>query len=175
MKVLLIKKFNCFIIPFLFLISLAVSIKIIRELGYGITYQATPSMPKGFYLIEPAKTIKKGDIVIFRPPKSTLNFLLKHKWIPNSGLLMKHIVAVFGDKVVEQKGTIWINNQKTGPVYKYYAPGKILPNSNFQGVLQPHQYLLMSTRIKRSFDGRYFGPVSGKDIVGKAIPLTGIK
>lgn len=156
----------------LLLAVLAVIIFWIKSQGYFITYQVTPSMQQGFYLVKPLNgKIKRGEIVIFTPPPKTLNFLQNHHWLPNDDLMLKHVFGIPGDKVWQKSGFVWINNTKIAPVYKFYAKGKLLPNSNFCGVLDNSEYLLMSTKIKRSFDGRYFGPVNRKKIIGRAIFL----
>jgi conjugative transfer signal peptidase TraF len=147
------------------LLYLAVSFLKIR--GYFFTYQVTASMPKGFYLVKPG-LIRRNDIVVFSPPKPTLEFLRQERWIPKDGLLMKYVVGMPGDYVCQKEGSIWLNQRIVGPVYKFYAPGKILPNAKFCGRLLENEYLLVSTKISRSFDGRYFGPINYAQIKGRA-------
>lgn len=141
---------------------LAGAVHMIKKSGFGITYQVTPSMPKGFYFIKPVQNIKHNDIVIFYPPPKALHFLSQNHLIPHSGLLMKYVFAVPGDKICKHNYAIWINSHYIAPVYQL----KNLPNKQFCRVLKNNEYLLMSTNVNRSFDGRYFGPVNKKDIIG---------
>jgi conjugative transfer signal peptidase TraF len=161
-------RFKPLIFAFIFLLSIACLVKIVQNLGYGFSYAATTSMPKGWYFISPPKTLTRKDIVLFYPPEITRQFLQEHKWGPSSGLLLKYVKGIPGDEVCIRKQAIWINKVKIAPIYAYYAPGKLLPHSNFCGILAANQYLLMSTYIARSFDGRYFGPVQRAQIIGKA-------
>lgn len=167
-----IKKFSCYCNIIFFaaiaLISLKYGVAELQQKGYGITYQVTSSMPKGLYLITPAKNLSRGDIVLFKPPNKVLSFLVKHKWLPHSGLMMKYVIATPHDYVCQKQGWIFINHKKIAPVYKEYAIGKKLANTHFCSKLTTQQYLLMSTRNKHSFDGRYFGPVNKNRIIGKA-------
>jgi conjugative transfer signal peptidase TraF len=150
------------------LIALQYGLTYIKNAGYLLTYQVTTSMPKGFYLVTPSKHFHRGDIVLFRPPKKFMAFMLQKKWLPKSGLMLKYVIGVPGDYICQNKKWIYINHRQVAPIFYEYAPGKKLPNSHFCGKLAQHQYLLMSTRLKRSFDGRYFGPVSDDKIIGIA-------
>lgn len=150
------------------LVALQYGLTYIKNAGYLLTYQVTTSMPKGFYWINPSKHLHRDDIVLFRPPKKFLAFLLQKKWLPKNGLMLKYVIGVPGDYVYQNKKWIYINHHQIAPIFYEYAPGEKLPNNHFCGKLVQHQYLLMSTRLKRSFDGRYFGPVSDNKIIGKA-------
>ncbi|MGD9153313.1 MAG: signal peptidase I [Gammaproteobacteria bacterium] len=140
----------------------------LKKRGFLLTYQVTASMPKGFYFIKPSQHFHRRDIVLFKPPEKFLHFLLQKKWLPKNGLMLKYVVGIPGDYVCQNKKWIYINNQKIAPIYQEYKPGKKLPNNCFCGKLKKHQYLLMSTKLKNSFDGRYFGPVNDDRIIGKA-------
>ena len=150
---------------------LALITSIIKKSGYHLTYSATPSMPKGFYLILPIKKITRYDIVEFTPPSNVLDFIKKKRWVPQSGLVIKQVFAIPNDHVCIRNQAIWINGNKVGKVYKFYDKNKLLPQTKICGKLEADQYLLLSTKNERSFDGRYFGAVSSKRISGKAIPL----
>jgi conjugative transfer signal peptidase TraF len=160
------KKFYPVIISILILMIIASFVWLLKTKGYRLVYQVTPSMTKGFYFIKPVKIIKRSDIVLFKPPKKTLSFLLRHHWLPHDGLMLKYVFAVPGDYVCQKENAIWINHKKIAPVYRYYAAKKSLPNNHFCGKLKANQYLLMSTKAKRSFDGRYFGPINRNRIIG---------
>ncbi|MBU0455777.1 MAG: signal peptidase I [Pseudomonadota bacterium] len=147
---------------------LAAIVFYIHRTGYRIFYQPTPSMKQGWYFVTPPKHFMRGAIVVFTPPTKTLHFLYQHHWVPNSGLLMKRIVAAPGDRVCVKQGRVWINHRKFASVYRYYAPHRALPQNDFCGILPTNYYFLMSTRVRRSFDSRYFGPISAKAIVGNA-------
>ncbi|MEM9243049.1 MAG: signal peptidase I [Pseudomonadota bacterium] len=166
-----IGKFNYLFIALLFLLIVYLLICLIRWLGYGFSYQASMSMPKGLYFVMPAKQLKRDDIVIFHPPRVAQEFLAKHPWGPPNNVLMKVVMGVPGDKVCKREHGVWINGQYIAPVFSEYAPGKALLNLAFCEILPAKHYLLMSTHVRRSFDGRYFGPVTKAEIIGKAIKV----
>ena len=155
----------------IFIVFLATVVSVIKKAGYRITYSVTPSMPQGFYLIVPSKKIARYDTVEFMPPQAALDFARDLHWVPKSGFIIKYVFAIPGDEVCVRNEAIWINDKKTGKVYRFYAFGKLLPQTKICGKLADGQYLLMSTKRERSFDGRYFGPVSSRNILGRAIPI----
>lgn len=144
----------------------------IKKLGYGVTYQSSSSMPKGFYFVEPVKQIHRLDRVLFYPPEKFLKFAKYHHWIPHGGLLMKYVMAMPGDMVCKKNGFFWIRHRKIGKVYRYYAPQKLLPSRPFCGILKNNQYLLVSTKNPHSFDSRYFGPIDRQSIIGTCRKVT---
>ena len=150
--------------------SIAVAVSVIKALGYHITYSATASMPRGFYLIVPIKKINRYDIVEFIPPLLGLTFLHNQRLVPQSGLLLKYVFAIPGDNVCVRNDAIWVNDRKIGKVYRMIE-GRLLPQTKICGKLEDGQYLLLSNKRPRSFDGRYFGIVAARNILGRAIPV----
>lgn len=139
----------------------------LKKMGYGLTYQPTASMPRGFYWIFPPRDLKKNDIVLFRPPWRFRKFLLSHHFIPDSGILMKYVAGVPGDEVCNQQGVLTINHRTLAPLYQFYEGIKPLPRKAFCQRLKDNQYLLISLKENHSFDGRYMGSTNKNDILGK--------
>jgi signal peptidase I len=128
-------------------------------------------MPQGFYLIIPTKKIVLHDIVEFTPPSSVLDFIKEKHWVPKSGLIIKYVFAIPYDHVCIRNQALSINGKRIGRVYKFYGENKLLPQTKICGKLKEDQYLLLSTKSERSFDGRYFGVVSSREILGRAVPI----
>jgi conjugative transfer signal peptidase TraF len=155
----------------LLLALLASIVSLLKSLGFGITYAVSYSVPNGWYLLIPATTIKRYNIVQFKPPEATVTFLQKLHWAPKNALLVKYVYGLPGDFVCNKNASIWINNKLLGPIYNADKHGNALPKTNFCGKLPPEQYILLSTHINNSFDSRYFGPINRANIKSKAIPL----
>jgi conjugative transfer signal peptidase TraF len=142
-----------------------------KILGYGFSIQTSNSMPKGIYFIAPIQSIHRGDVIVFKPPQAIDQFLIQHHWVPESGILMKNVFGVPGDFVCKKNHFVFINGEKTAYVFDEYLPNKKLPNQPFCAKLKTNEYLLMSTRVKRSFDGRYFGIIHREAMMGAATKL----
>ena len=171
MRKLFFKKLKPVIIALAIILILQLLVVTLKKSGYGITYSKSKSMPQGWYLIVSAKNLQRNDIVVFLPPKNTRDFLSQKHWGPKSNLLLKHVMGMPGDLVCNRNHYLWINQQKIAPLLVFYAPHKKLPQNDFCRKLANDEYLLLSTKITRSFDGRYFGPIKRENIMGKAIPL----
>ena len=143
----------------------------VRKSGYGLSYQVSASMPEGWYLLQPVSNLKKGEVVVFEPPHFAKKFLQVHHWLPDNGVMMKHVMGVPGDFVCKHNGAIFLDHHRLAKVYRYYEPGKLLPTREFCGKVPPQHYLLMSTTVENSYDGRYFGLVDSKSIFGEARKL----
>ena len=154
------------------LIALALFAVIASQFHFRLTYQYSKSMPKGWYFIEPLPThIHRGDILVFTPPKSIQPFLYHHKWINEHTWMMKRALGLPGDFVCTRDQTLFINHQVIGKILTEYKPGFVLPQLPLCQKLAPNHFMMISTYIKRSFDSRYFGPVTRSNLYGKAIPL----
>ena len=169
------EKFLPLLVSLLFIALLAGLVLSIKKSGYHLIYSPTPSMPIGFYFVMPTKKIKKMDIVEFTPPKDVLQFVRENRWVPKRGKIIKYVFALPGDKVCIKNDELWINNEKICKIHKYYDENKLLPQTKFCGKLKDDQYLLLSTKNERSFDGRYFGPIEKQKITGRAVPILTIK
>ena len=142
-----------------------VLIWVIHELGYGFSYQDTASMPIGWYITYPLPVhLDHGQVVVFDPPKSAEALMIKNHWIHKNQKLMKKVYATPGDWVCTDCNEVEVNHHKIARVYEDYAPHKPLPHWKYCGFLPDGEYLLMSTRVAKSFDGRYFGPTKRNQI-----------
>lgn len=169
MKNFSLKNLRPITIVLVVILTLQLMVLTLKKSGYGITYTKSSSMPQGWYLVVPAKNLQRNDIVVFLPPKNTRDFLSQQHWGPKNNLLLKYVMGLPGNLACKYNHYLWINQQKIAPLLVFYAPHKKLPQNNFCRQLTNDEYLLLSTKITRSFDGRYFGPVKRENIMGKAI------
>ncbi len=165
------KKFLPLLLSLAFIGTLALTVIFVKKAGYHVVYTATKSVPRGLYLIVPIKKIARFDLIEFVPPKAAYDFAKKNRWLPQNGTMIKYVFAVPGDHILIDNQEILVNHKKVGRIYKFYAPNKLLPQTKICGRLQVDQYLLLSTKSERSFDGRYFGLVTLPNILGKAYPI----
>lgn len=153
------------------LVLFSVAILILRSIGFGLSYQDSTSMPEGWYLTYPIVSLKKGDIVIFEPPKVLDQFMIKRHWIDKGMNMLKPIRAMAGDRVCIKHHHLFINEMRVAPVFKEDTHGKPLPHLTLCEILKPGAFLLISTKIPNSFDSRYFGPVPRSRLIAKAVKL----
>lgn len=108
---------------------------------------------------------ERGDIVVFRFPHE-----------PDRDFI-KRIIAIEGDTIEGRNKEIYLNGKKLGEPYVqhtdiYLIRGGKEPRDNFGPFTVPKDmYFVMGDNRDQSFDSRYWGFVSSKDIRGKAFIL----
>lgn len=121
---------------------------------YGFSIVPTESMyptihPKDFIIFEKHfQKIERGDIVVFR---------FDDEW------LVKRVVAVEGDVVSIQGGTLFLND---APLKEHYVNELPFYEMERQVVPDGHVFVLGDNR-NASVDSSSFGPISKKQIKGK--------
>ena len=68
-------------------------------------------------------------------------------------------------------GHLEINGQPLAPVLDANADGVPLPRWDGCRVLGAGEWLTYAPRVPNSFDGRYYGPVSERDVIGVYRPV----
>jgi signal peptidase I len=101
---------------------------------------------------------QRGDIVIFKPPD------------PDVRDFIKRVIAVPGDRLRIDHGTVYINGEV---LHEPYLPEKWTYNNTWPAtgqdyVLPPDHYFVMGDNRNHSSDSRVFGPIDSGSILGKA-------
>lgn len=137
-------------------------------LAAGVVINDTPSLPEGFYR-KTDRPVGKGCFVLFRLPPSELSArpYARHN-------LIKEVVAVEGDHVCIDARGVQVNgltlaNSVPLPTDRDGVPLPRLTLADY--TLRPGELLTMSTHNPRSFDSRYFGPVSSSRVISVIEPL----
>lgn len=132
-----------------------------------LVWNASPSLPKGLYLISPAGTLRHGNIVLARAPIEARRLAAARHYIPFDIPLIKQVSGLPGERVCAVGSTITIGGRRVAKRRQLDPSGRLLPE--FQGCrrLGKGQYLLLGD-TPLSFDGRYFGPSERRDILGRA-------
>ncbi len=160
-----------------FWVILAVAL-LLFQLGGRVNY--TKSFPIGVYWTVEGE-IKKGDLVLFCPPKTDVFIEAKKRQYITSGFcesgfgeLMKKVVAVSGDTISINHSTVTVNNNELPNsanigIDKFQRPMPDLLLQNY--TLKDQEIFLMSDYNKESFDGRYFGVVDRTYISTAVMPI----
>ena len=145
------------------IISLGISFFFIIFLYEPVKVEGTSMLPglqdqerifinKFVYRWEP---ISRGDIVVFRYPRDT------------SKSFIKRVIAVGGDRIVIDKGRVYVNGQL---LPEPYVPAQYKDDRSTSEIVVPAgEFYVMGDHRSMSDDSRDFGPVDDGFITGKAV------
>ena len=135
-----------------------------------ILFNPSPSEPTGLYRLS-TRPPAPGRVIAFKVPRTGRVYADAHLGQIARAAILKEVAAGEGAMVCEQDGVVSIDGQARGRVAATDRHGVPLPHWTGCQRLQKDQYFVLSNRIPNSFDSRYYGPVSGSDLIGVYQPL----
>jgi conjugative transfer signal peptidase TraF len=136
-----------------------------------IVYNASPSVPLGYYWVTAPANIKVGDLVLLDTPERVRDMADRRRYLPRTVPMIKHVAALEGDEVCADTDTLYINQTFAGKRHATDLVGRPLPHWEGCHVLGHGEVFLLNRYAPLSFDSRYFGPVSSSLIIGRLHPL----
>jgi signal peptidase I len=145
------------------IISLGISVFFIIFLYQPVKVEGTSMLPgledqerifinKFVYRWE---AITRGDIVVFRYPRDT------------SKSYIKRVIAVSGDRVVIDRGRVYVNGKL---LKETYVPAAYIDFRSYPEIVVPEgEFFVLGDHRSMSNDSRDFGPVDDSYISGKAV------
>jgi len=142
----------------------------VNKLIYGLRipdsfFGLTPfahEIPYGTYLFQ-LEPVHRGDVVVFVPPiDPTKDFI-------------KRVVGIPGDTVAVKDGMLYLNGAPapTPPGTHYVVPPDQRDSSQRDSMdpitLQANQYFMMGDNRDRSYDSRFWGPITRDEVEGRAM------
>ena len=164
------KNIFTFLIVWFFILFLAQLFSYLMPPKFYINF--TSSEPIGVYKLIPGyEDLKIGDYVLFEVPDHARPYIHGRGWLPEGWVLLKNVGALPGDMVTITDSEVRINNTVIGPVLLADNKNRPLPQLRGDFEIPEGFFFPISKRLNNSFDGRYFGPISHKLIIGKAVPI----
>lgn len=136
-----------------------------------LIWNASASVPIGFYLVRPAGPLHVGELVVVTPPEALAQFLSERGYLGRGVPLLKHVLALPGQIVCRAGRTIIVDGRTMGRALDLDHAGRSLPSWMGCRIVADDEVFFMNWRSEYSFDGRYFGPLPASTIVGRADPL----
>lgn len=136
-----------------------------------IVYNPSDSVPRGWYRIVPAGSLRAGDIVLARLPASAAALAAQRGYLPAGIPLLKRVGAVAPQWVCVDGTSLRIDDVAVAALMR--ADGHDRPLSPWQECrsLVPGELFLLSSTNPASFDSRYFGAIRASNVIGRAQPL----
>ena len=135
-----------------------------------LTYNTSASAPVGFYRITAAITLNRGVYTLVLPPPGFRVMAATRQYLPLNVPLIKRVVGLSGDMICRRGQTIFVNQKPVATALLKDHRGRNMPIWQGCFILSEDQFFALMTATD-SFDGRYFGPLNTKDIIGVAVPI----
>jgi conjugative transfer signal peptidase TraF len=150
------------------------AVALLHEKTPWLVWNASPSVPRGLYRIDPG-SVRRSDLVLIRLPADVAELADRRNYLPKSTYLIKFVSAVAGDQVCRRGDRIFVRGVLAARALARDSLGRSMPS--WQGCRQlASGDLFLLADNQQSFDSRYFGVVSASDVVGRAVllwPLRG--
>ena len=154
----------CAIIP-----VLALTVASVASLPKKLIYNASASAPVGLYWLD-NKHIERGDYVLVDVPDRVRPLVERRGYLPPDVPLLKRVVGVDGDRICRRGQEVFVNNRLAATANEYDGSGREMPDWHGCHILTERSVFLLQDH-PQSFDGRYFGPVERRLIIGRATLL----
>lgn len=139
--------------------------------GPLLVWNASASAPIGLYAASPPDMIARGDLVLAFAPRSARALAAQRGYLPWGVPLVKYVAALQGDRVCANGLRVFINGVEAAIRLRWDHEGRPLPRWHGCKKLARDDVFLLNGPVLHSFDGRYFGTVPRRNLVGKLRPL----
>lgn len=136
-----------------------------------IIYNASDSVPKGWYRITLAGKPAVGDIVLTQLPPAAATLAAQRGYLPTHIPLLKTVFAIAPHHVCVEGHHVLADDQVAAELRPHDQHGRPLPAWRGCRPLVGDELFLLSVDNPESFDSRYFGPISATMVIGRAQPL----
>ncbi|MFT4121420.1 S26 family signal peptidase [Bradyrhizobium sp.] len=136
-----------------------------------LLWNATASAPIGFYAIEPADRLTVPELVAVMPPEPLSAFIVQRGYVGDSVPLLKRVAGLPGQRVCRTGRAVTVDGVAMGDALDRDRIGRNLPVWQGCRVIAPGELFLMNSGVRDSLDGRYFGPLPTRAVIGRAQPL----
>jgi conjugative transfer signal peptidase TraF len=135
-----------------------------------LVYNASDSVPVGWYRISPANSLAPGDLVLVHLPPEVKSLAAQRGYLPANVPLLKTVAATAPQRVCVQGSQVRIDGELVARRMRWDRQARALPTWQTCRHLVGDELFLLSSN-PASFDSRYFGPTSVDAVIGRAQPL----
>ena len=136
-----------------------------------LLWNASASVPIGFYTVAPTERIEVPDLVAVAPPEPFASFMVERGYVARDMPLLKRVLGLPGQRVCRAGRAITVDAVPLGEARDRDRLGRDLPVWQGCRVIAAGEVFLMNPDVGDSLDGRYFGPFPASAVIGHAIPL----
>ena len=151
--------------------SVGIAAPAFTDLPKLLIWNVSASAPIGLYRVVPTNAFHVGDLVAVMPPEPVASFLDQRGYLPEGLPLLKRVLALAGQTICRTNLTITVDGIEVGKAHERDRRGRDLPDWQGCEVIAVGNLFLMNRDVPDSLDGRYFGPMPTRSVIGIAAPL----
>lgn len=151
--------------------AMGMGVSSVISLPVKFIWNASASTPVGLYSLHRLGALHAGDLVAIMPPAPLGAFMVSRGYIGAGVPLLKHVAALSGQEVCRRRAVISVDGAALANALNNDRHGRSLPVWQGCRRVANGQIFLMNPAIHDSFDGRYFGSLPTRDIIGQASPI----
>ncbi|HWT41393.1 MAG TPA: S26 family signal peptidase [Sphingopyxis sp.] len=136
-----------------------------------LIWNASASVPIGLYDLDPPRQLEIGDLVAVMPDQPLADFMVGRGYIGRGVPLMKRVMGLPGQQVCRVGNAVAVDSVPLGDALDRDRLGRELPMWQGCRPITGADIFLMNPDVRDSLDGRYFGPIPTRTVIGKATPL----
>lgn len=136
-----------------------------------LIWNASASVPIGFYTIAPAERIEVLDLVAVMPPEPIVSFMVERGYVARDVPLLKRVTGLPGQRICRGGRAITVDAVTLGEARDRDRQGRDLPVWQGCRIIADGEVFLMNPDVGNSLDGRYFGTFPASAVIGRATPL----
>lgn len=136
-----------------------------------LVWNASASVPIGYYTITPVDRLEVQDLVVVMPPEPFAGFMVARGYVGRDVPILKHVIGLPGQRVCREGAAITVDGRHLGEARERDSRGRDLPVWQGCRTIAEDEVFLMNPAVADSLDGRYFGPFPAAAVIGRAIPL----
>lgn len=133
-------------------------------------YNATASVPVGWYLLLSPQNVARDDMVVFVMPDDMQELAVERGWLPEGTKMLKRVGGLAGDMYgVNKSRQFYVNGVYIGQASLVDGKGQQMPDRSSGIHMVEDNCFLPVGDNSHSFDGRYYGAVPLESIKNKAV------
>jgi|TARA_R100000501_G_scaffold18540_1_gene40527 conjugative transfer signal peptidase TraF len=136
-----------------------------------VIWNASASVPIGFYRITPDNDPPVGALVAVAPPEQLARWMTVRGYLGEDVPLLKHVLAKSGARICRIGDIVSVEARPVATARSSDRFGRPLPLWQGCRTLRDGELFLLNPAHPDSLDGRYFGPLPDAAVLGRARPI----
>lgn len=136
-----------------------------------IIWNASASVPIGFYRLTPERDPPLASLVAITPPQRLVRWMVECGYLGEDVSLLKHVVGKPGARVCRVGNVVSVDARPIATARASDRLGRPLPVWQGCRTLRDDELFLLNPAHPDSLDGRYFGPLPADAVLGRAHPI----